>query len=248
VARQVRTITPVLPDEMALHEGLAYSLWLPPGDSTPRGGVVILHGAGSCKENHHDFARSCLAAGFGALAFDQRGHGESSGPMDGRVLEDVAAMAQLLRRGMAERFGTGGAAERVALRGSSLGGYVAILAAPVARASALVALCPASAEGLLRGLGSGAFAFEADRPALEAFLSSHDLGAVVAELEIPLLLLHAEGDERVPVQHSRDLAALATHPQSRLVVTPGGHHRSVQHDPELGAVTLRFLGRALAEG
>lgn len=232
---------------MALHDGLAYSLWLPPGQATLRGGVVILHGANSCKENHHDFARACRAAGFGALAFDQRGHGESSGPMDGRVLQDVAAMAELLRQGMAGRFGTGGPAERVALRGSSLGGYVAILAAPVAGASAVVALCPASAAGLLRGLGSEAFEFEADRPALEAFLMAHDLGSTVAGLEIPLLLLHAEGDERVPVQHSRDLAALASHPQSRLVAVPGGHHRSVQHDPELGAVTLRFLEKALAQ-
>ncbi len=210
------------------------------------GGVVILHGAGSCKENHHDFARAALATGFGAIAFDQRGHGESPGPMDGRVLEDVATMAALLRLRMADRFGPGGLAERVALRGSSLGGYLAILAAPVARARAVVAVCPAGADGLLRALSSGAFSFEADRVVLEEFLLSHDLAAAVSEQDAPLLLLHAEGDEQVPVEHSRELAALAAHPQSRLVTVPGGHHRSVQHDAELNALALRFMSRALA--
>jgi len=237
----------VLPDEMAVHQGLAYSLWLPPTSSPLGGGVVILHGAGSCKENHHDFARAALAAGLGAIAYDQRGHGESHGAMDGRVLQDVAAMAELLRMRMAERFGAGGAAERVGLRGSSLGGYLAILAAQAAQARAVVAVCPASAQGLLRGLSAGAFSFDVDRAALEEFLIAHDLQSAVEKLEIPLLLLHAEGDEQVPVQHSRELAELAAHPQSRLVAVPGGHHRSVQHDSELNAVALRFLGRALAE-
>lgn len=245
VARRIRTVTPVLPAEMAVHQGLAYSLWLPAGKPVRHGGVVILHGASSCKENHYDFARAALANGFGAIAYDQRGHGESHGPMDGRVLEDVTSMAHLLRARMAERSGPGGPAERVALRGSSLGGYLAILAASAAGASAVVAVCPASAEGLLRGLTGGAFSFPADRPALEAFLIGHDLQQAVPDLDIPMLLLHAEGDEQVPVQHSRGLADLASNPQSRLVTVPGGHHRSVQHDPELNALAFRFLKRAL---
>lgn len=29
---------------------------------------------------------------------------------------------------------------------------------------------------------------------------------------------------------------------------PGGHHRSIQHDPELQGVALRWLERALADG
>ncbi len=93
----MRTVVPVLPAESGSAEGLAYSLWLPGEKVKLRGGVVILHGAGSCKENHHDFARGALAAGFAALTFDQRGHGGSEGPMDGRALADVAAMADLLR-------------------------------------------------------------------------------------------------------------------------------------------------------
>jgi uncharacterized protein len=232
----------VLPAETSERGGLSYSLWLPStGDRAPSGGVVILHGAGSRKENHHDFARAAVALGLAAIAFDQRGHGESEGPMDARVISDVASMAALLR----ERMGAPQAP--LALRGSSMGGYVAILAAAPVAARAVVAICPASAEGLGRGLAAGTLRFEADTGALHAFLAAHDLEPAVESLAVPLLLLHAEGDEQVPIQHSRELAQRMRIPSSRLIAIPGGHHRSIQHDADLQAVSLRFIARALAE-
>ena len=234
-----RTVTPELPSELGVQDGLAYSLWLP---ENPRAGVVILHGAGSCKENHHDYARAALAADLAAVAFDQRGHGESEGPMDGRALDDVVQIASLLR----SRIAGAGSDAPVALRGSSMGGYLALVSARAARATAVVAVCPASAEGLRRGLAQGRFSFAADEPSLAALLEAHDPRDAIASLDgVPVMLLHAEGDEQVPVEHSRELAGLMRSPRSRLIVVPGGHHRSVQHDPDLQAVSLRFLAREL---
>jgi hypothetical protein len=34
--------------------------------------------------------------------------------------------------------------------------------------------------------------------------------------------------------------------ESRLIAVPGGHHRSIQHDEELQAVSVGFIERALA--
>jgi uncharacterized protein len=238
--RRMRTVSDAMPAEMASRDGIAYSLWLPEAGRPVRGGVVILHGAGSCKESHHDYARMVLAAGFGAVAFDQRGHGASPGPMDGRVLDDTAAMAALLRDRL------GGDAVPLAVRGSSMGGYLAIVCAGLIGARAVVAICPASAGGLRRALAAGALQFEADVPALDAMLAEHDLQQAVAELQAPVLLLHSEGDEQVPVQHSRELAEHLAHPGSRLITLPGGHHRSIQHDAELQAVSLRFIEKSLA--
>ena len=225
----MRYETPAPPAELGDVDGLAYSLWLPEGD--PWAGVVILHGAGSTKENHHDFARAARSAGLSAVCFDQRGHGETGGALDGRVLDDVAAVAALLGD------------VPLALRGSSMGGYLAILASAHLRARAVVAICPASSDGLWRGLRSGELAFDADLPSLEAFLASNELDAAVERLDVPLLLLHAEGDERVPVAHSRGLARVA--PRAELVVVPGGHHRSVQHDAELQGHALRWLRKVI---
>jgi pimeloyl-ACP methyl ester carboxylesterase len=126
-----------------------------------------------------------------------------------------------------------------------MGGYLSIVSAGAADAQAVVAICPASAAGLRRGLAAGRFSFAADRAALDAFLAAHELTPAVAALRAPLLLLHAEGDEQVPIEHSRELARVVTTPGSRLIAVPGGHHRSIQHDAELQAVSLRFLQRPL---
>ena len=176
-------------------EGLAYSLWLP--DRRPaRAGVVILHGAGSCKESHHDYARVVLGAGLAAIVFDQRGHGDSDGPMDDRVFDDIAAMAQLLR----ERSATRSCRSRSGGRA-----WAATSRSPPPRsrgAAAVVAICPASAAGLRRGLANGRFEFEADVPALDALSRRARRDAARSRpLDVPVLLLHAEGDEVVPVQH-----------------------------------------------
>jgi uncharacterized protein len=215
--------------DLGMTDGLAYALFLPDGDAA--GGVVVIHGAGSCKENHFDFARVLRAAGIAAVVFDQRGHGESEGALGAGVLDDVATIARLLPPGP------------VALRGSSMGGFVALMAGARMDAAAVVAICPATGQMLARGLREREFEFRADEDGLEELLLDADERAAARALGERLLLLHAEGDDRVPIATSRELHAAA--PGSRLVAVPGGDHRSVQHDPELQALAVRFIAQAL---
>lgn len=227
-----RTVS-VDPPQLGRTDGLAWARFAPEGP--PRGGLLILHGAGSSKESHYDFARLARASGWCALCFDARGHGESDGPLGRRVLADLAAMAGELPGDVP-----------LVLRGSSMGGYLAIVGAAHVGARAVVAICPAPADGLVRGLRARRFDFRADGPALEAFLSENDDLQAVSSYEGALLLLHAEGDESVPYQHSVALDAAADRADPRrLLLIPGGHHRSIQHDPELQAEALRWLERAL---
>lgn len=177
--------------------------------------------------------------GLAAVCFDQRGHGETGGRLGAGAVDDVVTVAAHLRTAL------GDPRAPIALRGSSMGGCLAILAAAPAAAGAVVAICPASPEGMVRGVRDGRFAFAVDAEGFTRLLSAQDLGGAVRALEVPLLLMHAEGDEQVPVEYSRELAALAQHPDSRLIAVPGGHHRSIQHDAELQAVSLRFVARAL---
>ena len=221
---------------LGTHDGLSYALFLPEGE--PEVGVVVLHGAGSAKESHFDFGRGCRDEGMAALAYDARGHGRSEGAFGPGAIDDAMAMIELLR----------GHAPRIALRGSSMGGFQALHAAARSPAplSAVVALCPAPEESLLRLLRSPEpLHFECDVPATEIWLESLDLFAAAAGLppETALLLLHARGDEQIPYSISEDLYAAAGEPK-RLLLMPGGHHRSLQHDPELQAVSRRFIRRA----
>jgi pimeloyl-ACP methyl ester carboxylesterase len=229
---------PPAPPELGSHEGLAYALFLPEGE--PRAGVVVLHGAGSAKESHFDFARGCRDDGIAALAYDARGHGRSSGRFGPGAIDDVLAMADLLRRHVPS----------VALRGSSMGGFQAIhAAARDPELSAVVAICPAPEDRLSRMLRSDEpLRFECDVRATGEWLATLDIEDAVGRLgpSTALLLLHARGDERIPWTVSERLHAHAREPK-RLVVLPGGHHRSVQHDLEIQALTRSFiLGAARA--
>jgi fermentation-respiration switch protein FrsA (DUF1100 family) len=62
-----------------------------------------------------------------------------------------------------------------------------------------------------------------------------------------LLLMHARGDEQVPYEISERLHEVASEPK-RLLLLPGGHHRSIQHDEELQAVSRRFIREAAGTG
>ncbi|HEX6461202.1 MAG TPA: alpha/beta fold hydrolase [Thermoleophilaceae bacterium] len=217
--------------------GLSYALFSPEGD--PEAGVLILHGAGSAKESHFDFARVCVAYGFSALAYDARGHGRSGGSFGPGAIGDAVAMLDFLR----ER-----GAAAVALRGSSMGGFSAILAAAGdGRAAAVAAICPAPEDLLLRGLRARRLdGFEADGEALEPWLEQVSVRDAAASLapNTALLLMHAEGDEQVPYTVSEGLYQAAGQPK-RLLLVPGGHHRSLQHDPEIQAESVKFIARAV---
>jgi pimeloyl-ACP methyl ester carboxylesterase len=229
----MRQPTPMSP-ELGTQDGLAYALFLPDGE--PDVGVVILHGAGSAKESHFDFGRGCVADGMAALAYDARGHGRSEGSFGPSAFDDVLAMADLLRAHV----------PHVALRGSSMGGWQAIHAAAQAADGAIcavVAICPAPDSGLLRFLRSGQRPeFECDTTACEPWLESLDVFEAAGRLgpETALLLMHARGDERVPYTVSEQVHESAREPK-RLLLLPGGHHRSVQHDEELQAVSRKFI-------
>jgi uncharacterized protein len=224
-------------------EGRPYLLWLP-DTPPPWPGIVICHGAGSRKENHADFGRACAAAGWAAIAYDQRGHGEAGDEVSPRMIDDASRVA----RALAGQDGVDPA--RVCARGSSLGGFIAIHAAATSDAIAgVIAICPAGERHLLRGLRDGSLEIGGDaraRADLEAWLAEHDLREAVPRLAgRPLILIHARGDERIESEWSEELYASAGEPK-KLILIPGGHHRSAQHDPELQGVALRWLERSLA--
>jgi fermentation-respiration switch protein FrsA (DUF1100 family) len=225
--------------ELGTHDGLAYALFMP--DVAPRAGVVICHGAGSAKESHFDFARTARDRGLAALAYDARGHGRSEGALGPGMVGDALGMCDLLRQRV----------PAIAIRGSSLGGFTAIMAAAASNGGvgAVVALCPAPGDLLARGLRNDDLeGFRVDREQLERWLESVSLSDAAASLgpATALLLMHARGDEQVPYTVSEELYGAAAEPK-RLLVMPGGHHRSLQHDVELQNESLRFVERALGQ-
>lgn len=187
-------------------------------------GVVMLHGAGSRKENHLDFAQRLADVGFWALMPDLRGHGETGGTKDAGMPGDVLACLDALRARGAGPLG---------LRGSSMGGYLALITAPQhPDVRAVVAICPARPESLARRF---------DDP----WPLAHPLAPVTGRDDgVARGFWHARGDEIVPWQHSFALHSRAHQPK-HLRVLMGGDHRSLQHDPAVQAQTISFLAEHL---
>jgi dipeptidyl aminopeptidase/acylaminoacyl peptidase len=241
---------PLPPSDSGRFNGIAWCLWLPPG-AGPWPAVLVLHGAGSRKENHADYARAAVAQNLAALTFDNRGHGETEGPLGDGVIDDLCALAAWL----AARPEIDGG--RIGVRGSSMGGLLAIHAAAASGdVAAAVAICPA-AEWMLAGdvhrvldgrpppAGSALAEMDIDAGALAAWLDHNDVEDAAERMGAkPLLLIHARGDEVVPYTQSEKLYERAAEPK-RLLLLEGGHHRSAQHDPELQGESLRWLARAM---
>jgi dienelactone hydrolase len=94
---------------------------------------------------------------------------------------------------------------RVGVRGSSLGGFLAITAAAAsAEIAGVIAICPPSEEHLARGLRRGNLEMRVgDSLAMEAWLMAQDIGGAVERIAPrPLILMHAEGDTQVPTRRS----------------------------------------------
>lgn len=126
---------------------LAATLYLPAGEpAKPAPGLIVGHGAGSRRERHDEFCREACRAGFAVLALDFRGHGESGGEGDGPFEQDVLAAARFLRTHPA----VDGA--RLCYRGSGMGGFYGLKAAPQAGFAAMALLCAASEEVVLDAL------------------------------------------------------------------------------------------------
>jgi alpha-beta hydrolase superfamily lysophospholipase len=241
---------PQPPDESGRLDGIAYDLWLPLG-ADPSPAVLIFHGAGSQKANHVDFARAATSHGFVALTFDNRGHGQSDGKLGGRAVTDAERLVHALaeRPEVDER--------RIAVRGSSMGGLLAIhLAAVSKQVAAAVAICPAAEHMMIDDLrrlargeppppGSALESIRVDAPALVAWLEEHDVREAIELLGTkPLMLVHARDDEVIPWEFSRELYQRAEEPK-RLLLLEGGNHRSAQHDSEVQGETLRWLHRVM---
>jgi dipeptidyl aminopeptidase/acylaminoacyl peptidase len=190
--------------------------------------VVVLHGFNETK--HNDLtattANHLFPYGFLTLRFDFHGHGESEGKYEEHTLtqqiQDVeAAIDYLEELPNVDK-------DRVAIIGTDLGGDIAILiAAQDIRVKCLIIQGARShlehhitshfAEHEVKELKTEGYYRHPLYNLREAYISSakrHDIIEAVKMLKIPLLILHAIDDLRVPIHESRQLFLAANQPKA----------------------------------
>ena len=255
---------PRMPEERAEDDPLMLrGWWIPSAQAEgPASAIIIVHGLDTNRTRDPDLymplIRDLRDRGFSLILFDLRAHGESDG--------------EVTSAGYYERFDVLGAmdvaedeygisANRVGVLGFSLGGVASLLAAT--EEPRLRALVVDSAFANIDDL----FAVEvAERTPLPAWtlgilqpgmeiagrarygirLSALKPEKFVDEIEFPILFVHSENDERIPVDHSERIAAAATHPETRLTTFDSDRHSAAFNDhPEayLDTVTDYFRER-----
>jgi len=179
-----------------------------------KGHVLFCHGNGGNIADRLDNARLLAEAGFDLLLFDYRGYGHSSGrpSEDGTYGDARAARSVLLEQAGVE-------ASRVLYLGESLGGAIALnLALELPPRGVIL-------QSAFTGVRDVAVAHY---PIIPRFLvpDAYPSYKRVGRLRSPLLVLHGEGDEVVPVSHARALYQAAPEPK-RLELLPGAGHNDL---------------------
>lgn len=235
-------------------------------DVGPAPCVVMVHGYGSHKDCLWTFpdapgyegsmldqgAETLRAAGFHVVAVDLRNHGESD--RYGHVTlgqceaDDVLATMEYLVA-HAERLGI--AADRIGLRGESMGAATCLIAAardPEHRVRAIWCDSPfADAETVISDFLTYSGVWTGFAPAVRWWLRRltklhlRDSSPVewVSQIECPVAIVHSKADRMTPVHHFRRFEAsdwkrppeywlLDDHGHNRLWVEPDYHRRQIE--------------------
>jgi uncharacterized protein len=183
----------------------------------PRGLVFFLHGnAGKLPTwtTGIDFYRR---VNYDLFILDYRGYGKSTGRIESeqQLDADVRAAWDII----APRY----RGKPIVIYGRSLGTGLAAKLATDVNASLLVLVSPYS---------SLAAAAKEAYPLAPEWLLKYPLRTdqVIASVKMPIVLLHGSEDRRMPLAHSRRLAALAS-TRVELIVVEGAGHDHIQRFP-----------------
>lgn len=230
-----------------------------PEEGAPRAYAVFAHCFG-CTKNLKTIGfldRALTDAGIGVLRFDFTGLGESDGDFadtnfTSNVLDIAAAARSLEAQHEAPRL----------LIGHSLGGAAALMAARhIPSAAAVVTIAaPASLGHLEDIILSKAPAIEQTGEAevelmgrrfhlKKQFLDDlrdQSMSRILAELKLPLLVMHAPEDAVVPIAAAERIYSLASQPKSLVALDRADHLMLDEQDARYaGDIIAAWFGRYL---
>src|SRR5262245_23024327 len=173
--------------------------------------VLYFHGNGGALRHRVARFQALTADGTGLLALSYRGFGGSTGsPTEQGLLADAAAAYAFLAARTPP--------ERIVLWGESLGGGVAIALAVDHKVARIVLEAPFSAAV---DIGARAYWFLPVRQLMKDQFRS-DLR--IAQVKVPILIVHGTADSIVPIEFGERLYALANEPKRMIRFDGGGHN------------------------
>ncbi len=194
------------------------------GDAMGEGpDVLLLHAGGESRLVWRPVMSMLSARGFRSVAFDQRGHGESTGsPQDGVLAYGGDAMAMI------------GQLQSPVVVGGSLGGFALMLALEALEGEVaglvLADVTPAPDPELTHAYLSPRGGLGAS-PIVEDILSrSEQMTRIVAALRLPVLLIC--GGERSPIDEKARAGFSSLAPHARIEIVEGAGHLVARDAPD----------------
>jgi len=173
--------------------------------------ILYFHGNAGALVDRIPRFRMFTARGYGLLAVSYRGYGGSTGsPTQSGLMQDGEAA---YREARARGYG----GDRIVLMGASLGTGVAIALAATHEAAALVLEAP-----YLSALDVAA-AHYAIFPVSWLMLDQFRSDLAIRGVHVPVLMVHGEEDDVIPLSSAKRLFELANAPKT-FVSVPGGNH------------------------
>jgi hypothetical protein len=207
-------------------DGVRLNGWYIPAESG-KPSFVFAHGNGGNIGDRWTIVKILAGRGYGVLAFDYRGYGKSEGtPGEAGLYRDMEAASHYLLNEQQIPY-----SQQIAL-GESIGSGVAV---------DLATRIPYRAVVLYSAYTS--------LPAVAAHLrDTHQLGwlgvlplrfimrqhfdslSKINQIQSPLLIMHGEDDDMMPLSMPRALYDQATAPYKKLLIIPNAGHNDVFHE------------------
>lgn len=227
-----------IPSGTGTESGKLFSWWIP---SANIDAPTMLYFHGNDKNVGHvrdlEYARGMHGQGYNVLMIDYRGYGKSSGgkPTEAKVYEDAESAWDYLvkQRGISPG--------HIFIYGHSLGGAIAIdLATHHADAAGIIE------ESSFTSMPAIASSMSYDLPTDMLIHERFDSLSKVAELKIPLLIIHGTWDKTVPYKMGQQLFDAARQPKTIELIEGGAHENScIVGRIECGRIFTSFVSKNL---
>lgn len=174
--------------------------------------VVIYHGNTGNVAHRGHLAEGLMKQGYGVLLLEYRGYGgnEGSPTEEGLYIDGRASIKWLGKKGFKP--------SRLVYYGESLGTGVAVQMALEASPRAIVLLAPYSS---IVDVAAPHFWF---LPVAPLIRDKFDSASKIGKIHTPLLVIHGDKDNLIPITLAQKLFRAANEPKKFLTVHGGGHN------------------------
>ncbi|MGH1406439.1 MAG: alpha/beta hydrolase [Rhodomicrobiaceae bacterium] len=192
--------------------------------------LLFFHGNGGNVANREEKFRQLMAEGYGVFMLGYRGFGGSEGKPSEEAFVKDAFVAYDYLRDVAKVD-----EQQIVIYGESIGSSVATQLAARVEAQALVLEAPMSS---VTAVAQSRYPYLRVRPFLRDRFESD---RYIANIAMPLLVVHGDNDQVIPLNFGEDLFDAAVEPKEMKVIEGAGHNDL--YDFPLVAEVVRFLSQ-----